>query len=148
MCLRIYHCHSALHILSCSLCKQVWDDDLADIAQGFADRCVWGHNSARGDSYPGYVGENLYLTTASSVDYTAVVESWEDEKDYYDYDTNSCAANRQCGHYTQVSLYNVIFNIFMYPLKMYSLCGQTPIRLAVGQPSAALLQGFHLAMQI
>jgi hypothetical protein len=37
-----------------------WDNDLAAVAQAWADGCQWGHNAGRSDNYPGYVGENIY----------------------------------------------------------------------------------------
>lgn len=48
------------------------------------------------------VGENLFVTSVTAVNYTAYVRSWFNEREDYDYDTNSCTA--VCGHYTQVCL--------------------------------------------
>ena len=49
-----------------------WDDDLAAVAQAYAEQCVWEHNGARtvhykeyADAYR-YVGENLAATSAGS----------------------------------------------------------------------------------
>ncbi|KAK4254085.1 hypothetical protein QN277_009514 [Acacia crassicarpa] len=38
----------------------------------------------------------------------AAVKLWVNEKAYYDYSSNSCAAGKQCGHYTQVVWKNTI----------------------------------------
>ena len=38
---------------------------LAEIVQSYAEKCQWRHNPDRLSSYPGYVGENLYITTAA-----------------------------------------------------------------------------------
>lgn len=76
-----------------------WDDDLAAIAQAWADGCQWGHNDGRSDSYATYVGENIY---GASFDPTGaqVTESWASEEANYNYENNSC--NGVCGHYTQI----------------------------------------------
>ncbi|KAK2987450.1 hypothetical protein RJ640_018587 [Escallonia rubra] len=46
-------------------------------------------------------GENL---AKGSGDFTgkAAVDLWVGEKQYYDYNSNSCASGKVCGHYTQV----------------------------------------------
>ena len=42
------------------------------------------------------------MTTGSPSDYSVAVTSWNNEKDYYNYDTNVCQTGKVCGHYTQV----------------------------------------------
>lgn len=85
--------------------KMKWNDDLAVVAQNYANKCVWAHNSARTTETRGltskfsYVGENLYVATGS-IDPTEVVESWDSEKKDYTYSFNTCSDI--CGHYTQV----------------------------------------------
>jgi uncharacterized protein YkwD len=74
-----------------------WDGQLGNVAQAWADGCVFEHSS--GSPY----GENLFASTpAGNATAQGVVDSWASEVDFYDYDTNSCAANEQCGHYTQI----------------------------------------------
>ena len=90
---------------------QVWSDQLAQIAQSYAEQCKWGHNPDRSSSYPGYVGENLYVTTASIANYSAAVASWYNEVKDYDYDRNECSA--VCGHYTQVCESNYLHNVII-----------------------------------
>ncbi|MBL4637560.1 MAG: Fis family transcriptional regulator [Kofleriaceae bacterium] len=79
----------------------VWDNEVAAIAQAWADNCEWGHNAGRSDDYPGYVGENIYGASFVSSG-AAVVESWASEEADYNYANNSCAVGKVCGHYTQV----------------------------------------------
>jgi pathogenesis-related protein 1 len=84
-----------------------WDPALAVIAQGWADQCVdqdapiglIDHNDNRSDTYPEYVGENVYGSggSASGTDATAL---WASEESDYDYATNTCSGI--CGHYTQI----------------------------------------------
>eukprot|EP00731_Ephydatia_muelleri_P012996 Em0007g306a len=78
-----------------------WDSQLAAKAQGYAQKCIWGHNPDR-TSPLGKTGENIYMTTGSPSDCSVAVTSWNNEKDYYNYDTNVCQTGKMCGHYTQL----------------------------------------------
>ncbi|XP_071172259.1 GLIPR1-like protein 1 [Mytilus edulis] len=82
--------------------KMTWSKQLASVAQAYADKCIWGHNSARSSQANSfsYVGENLYVTTSSTGYLDKSVASWVNEKKDYDYASNSCSG--VCGHYTQV----------------------------------------------
>jgi pathogenesis-related protein 1 len=85
-----------------------WDPALAKIASDWVVKCtdsdgngLVDHNAGRSDTYPTYVGENIYASsgTASGTD---AVSSWVSEGKDYDYASNTCAAGKVCGHYTQV----------------------------------------------
>ena len=82
----------------------MWSDELANVAQNYAAMCNFDHNPDRVSQQATFasVGENLFVTSANSVDYAAAVQDWYNEVDDYDYETNSCAENAVCGHYTQV----------------------------------------------
>lgn len=77
-----------------------WDDQVAAFAQDYARQrkgdCNLVH-SGGGGRY----GENLAGSSGglSGVD---AVGLWVNEKGDYDYNSNSCAPNKVCGHYTQV----------------------------------------------
>lgn len=78
----------------------VWDDMLADIAaewsaQLAANGCIMEHD------YSSPYGENLYWSSFES-NPAQVVDAWASEVVYYDYESNSCAPNEMCGHYTQL----------------------------------------------
>lgn len=85
----------------------VWDEDLEAIAQAWGATCtdneapagLIDHNAGRSDTYPEYVGENIYASSGQSSG-PAAVAAWMSEEADYDYDTNSCSA--VCGHYTQI----------------------------------------------
>jgi len=85
----------------------VWDPALAVIAQGWANQCVdqmaptglIDHNPGRSDTYPEYVGENIYASSGGATG-TAAVSAWASEEADYDYASNTC--NGVCGHYTQI----------------------------------------------
>nr|WDS83921.1 pathogenesis-related protein 1 [Musa acuminata] len=76
-----------------------WDDDIASYAQKFANKrvtdCQLVHSG-------GPYGENLFWGTGRAFTLTEAVNVWIAEKQYYDYENNSCADGQVCGHYTQV----------------------------------------------
>jgi pathogenesis-related protein 1 len=86
-----------------------WDPALAAIAAAWAAQCVdvtapFGlvdHNANRSAGYPTYVGENIYGSSGSATAKGAV-DVWAAEAASYDYATNTCAAGKVCGHYTQI----------------------------------------------
>ncbi|NUP09102.1 MAG: Fis family transcriptional regulator [Polyangiaceae bacterium] len=69
-----------------------WSDDLAAVAQAYAEQCVFEHSG-------GEYGENLYANTGSTTP-QEVVSGWVSEVADYDYASNECSG--VCGHYTQV----------------------------------------------
>ncbi|KAL8137003.1 hypothetical protein V2J09_003004 [Rumex salicifolius] len=77
-----------------------WDDTVATYAQTYADSrdgdCTLVHSTG------GPYGENLATGTSSTFSAGEAVKMWVDEGLDYDHDSNSCAAGRTCGHYTQV----------------------------------------------
>ena len=75
-----------------------WNQQMADVAQSWANQCVLGYNEERGA-----VGENLYITTAppDNVPQQAV-QAWASEAPNYEHASNSCAPGQICGHYTQL----------------------------------------------
>lgn len=86
-----------------------WDPILADTAYDYLVKCestsgtLVDHNANRTSDYAalggsGYVGENIYASTASTVTPAAAVSDWMSEASMYDYATNTGNA----GHYTQV----------------------------------------------
>ncbi|KAJ1434862.1 Ves allergen [Sesbania bispinosa] len=78
----------------------VWDETVAAFARNYANQrkgdCKLVH-SGGGGKY----GENLAMSTGDMSGRDAV-RLWVNEKADYDYNSNSCASGKQCGHYTQV----------------------------------------------
>jgi hypothetical protein len=74
--------------------KMAWSSTVAASAQAFVDNCVFA------DTGPPY-GSNAFAGTGT---YTPaqVVAAWVGEDVDYNYATNTCAAGKECGHYTQV----------------------------------------------
>ena len=82
-----------------------WSKLLANVAQAYANKCIYNHNAQRTREAKGrfsYIGENLYISTGTQADMTQVVSSWNSENRFYSLRTNSCMAGKVCGHYTQV----------------------------------------------
>lgn len=77
----------------------LWSEDLAISAQNWADElaenCDFKHSG-------GEFGENIWAGTAGAFDPIDVVTSWGSEITDYDYETNTCAEGKVCGHYTQI----------------------------------------------
>jgi uncharacterized protein YkwD len=86
-----------------------WDGILADAAYNYALRCegsngLLEHNENRSADYQalgggGYVGENIYGTSARTVTPEAAVALWMSEASSYDYNSGSFGS---AGHYTQI----------------------------------------------
>ncbi len=74
----------------------IWDPTLAATAQAYANKCVYQHSGAPN------LGENIAANTPANVPVSAPMKDWAGEKADYDYNTNSCVPNKQCGHYTQI----------------------------------------------
>ncbi|GLJ26848.1 hypothetical protein SUGI_0524580 [Cryptomeria japonica] len=77
----------------------VWDDTVATYAQNYANQrmadCAMQHSN-------GQYGENLFWGRGMEYTPADAVSLWVNEKINYDYNSNSCAQGKVCGHYTQV----------------------------------------------
>lgn len=75
-----------------------WSDAAAAVAQSWAAGCTYRHNANRGER-----GENIAASAPpGSWQLNDAVTAWASEAADYDYATNSCAAGKECGHYTQI----------------------------------------------
>jgi len=76
----------------------VWDNTVASFAQDYANQhkgdCQLIHSGGR-------YGENLAASTGD-LSGSDAVKLWVNEKADYDYNSNTCASGKVCGHYTQV----------------------------------------------
>lgn len=77
----------------------VWDDTVAAYAQNYANQrigdCALQHSG-------GQYGENLFEGYGITDPVGGAVTAWVNEKQDYDYTSNTCAEGKVCGHYTQV----------------------------------------------
>ncbi len=86
-----------------------WDSDLAAVAQAWAEKCsdnsspegLVDHNMNRAADYGSSVGENIFGASSGATPAQAI-ELWRSELADYDYDSNTCAPGKACGHYTQI----------------------------------------------
>ncbi len=85
----------------------IWDNNLAAIAQNWANTCTYSHNPTETSTQ---LGENIFIIfspdkNSNIASPEQVVESWADERQCYDYQSNTCTAcpySTMCGHYTQL----------------------------------------------
>ena len=87
-----------------------WDPNLAAYAATWAAMCqdttpkdgLIDHDPNRTNvAGYSYIGENIYASSGSASAMQAV-QLWAAEKANYSYATNTCAAGKGCGHYTQL----------------------------------------------
>jgi uncharacterized protein YkwD len=77
-----------------------WSSGAASVAQAWAENCIYKHNETRGMR-----GENIAANSPPGKelpDAASVVSAWASEVADYNYATNTCAAGKDCGHYTQI----------------------------------------------
>ncbi|CAO2815860.1 unnamed protein product [Amaranthus hypochondriacus] len=76
-----------------------WNETVAAYAENYANQraadCALIHSDTNG-----LYGENIGV--GPELTGIGAVEMWVKEKANYDYDSNTCADNEMCGHYTQV----------------------------------------------
>ncbi|KAJ4823769.1 Cuticle-degrading protease [Turnera subulata] len=77
----------------------VWDARLAGYAQWYANQrrydCALRHSN-------GPYGENIFWGSGSAWTPAQAVAAWLAERRWYNYRSNSCSGDRDCGHYTQI----------------------------------------------
>lgn len=73
-----------------------WSAPIAQTAQNHANQCVYRHSGTPG------LGENIYASSGFADPASHAATLWAAEYADYDYASNSCAAGRVCGHYTQM----------------------------------------------
>ncbi|KAF2294262.1 hypothetical protein GH714_008688 [Hevea brasiliensis] len=76
-----------------------WDNKVAAFARNYANQRAGDCNLVHSSNRP--YGEIL-AKSSGNLSGKDAVKMWVDERAYYNYNSNSCAAGKQCGHYTQV----------------------------------------------
>ncbi|XP_075217190.1 venom allergen 3-like [Lycorma delicatula] len=90
-----------------SMQKMIWDDKLAEVAQNWANKCLFSHDDHRDDSRF-CVGQNIRLTTNSQrsgfnkADFNGTIYSWFGEIKDYNYSKYQKDEKKMIGHYTQI----------------------------------------------
>lgn len=92
----------------------VWDAQLAAVAQQYADKCSWGHNSARKSQYHAAggtfssVGENIAYKAYSSTQKNSadvlpeLFNLWANENTDWHYQAYQSASINGAGHFSQL----------------------------------------------
>ncbi|CAD6226964.1 unnamed protein product [Miscanthus lutarioriparius] len=80
-----------------------WDENVAAFARSYAVQRQGDCRLVHSGGGPNGYGENIFWGS-SGKDWTAsdAIGWWVGEKPDYDYNSNSCAKGKVCGHYTQV----------------------------------------------
>jgi len=83
-----------------------WSDEMAAVAQAYADKCIWAHGMLV-DCSGNNLGQNLYVQASSAgfptLNLTAVAWNWNNERLDWDWGTSSCTPNKICGHWKQLA---------------------------------------------
>lgn len=74
----------------------LWDDEVAADAQLWADNCRFVHGGRPNQ------GQNLFAAGGFIPKPSDAINNWASEVSYYNYNTNTCASGKKCGHYTQI----------------------------------------------
>ena len=85
---------------------QVWNSELASVAQSYAETCMFGPNPDRANQAENFdtVGENRAF--GPTTNYTELIErGWLIQRSNFDFDTNMCLSPGACDEYTQVHCY-------------------------------------------
>ncbi|XP_064601885.1 cysteine-rich venom protein pseudechetoxin-like isoform X3 [Liolophura sinensis] len=84
-----------------NMLKMSWDDEIAKIAEGWAENCLYDHDKGSKRTIPGRfsVGQNL---ARGYKDWEAAVNGWYNEKDDFTFGMKSKNDFSATGHYTQM----------------------------------------------
>jgi len=86
-----------------------WNDELAQIAQTWADQCTRNHDKQRGTDKYGHVGQNIARSGSSAPfsstrNYDSHIQGWYDEvKDFPPGNVQKFSFDKATGHYTQLA---------------------------------------------
>lgn len=84
-----------------------WDENLARIAQDWADGCIKEHGNTKDPSVKGLMGQNF--EDSSFRDPKLPIHIWFSKKDYYNFSTLRCKSAMKCEQYTQLVWANTQF---------------------------------------
>ena len=100
-CLFPKFCNNAIHV-------QEYNENLARMAQEWADRCVMKHRPHGSYNPQTYgfqeeLGESIWAWSAmgSTIPDKPIMD-WFNEKTDYNFDSNTCTPGKPCGHYIAV----------------------------------------------
>uniref|UniRef100_A0A0A9ZC82 Venom allergen 5 n=1 Tax=Lygus hesperus TaxID=30085 RepID=A0A0A9ZC82_LYGHE len=122
--------------------EMVWDNEMAQRAQSWADNCVFEHDSNRKDSKGKYFGQNLVVTWAQkdpgSPNIEKMIDTWFNEVYEHGY---TGGYNSKTGHYSQLiwadsNKVGCGLTSYLDTNKLYSdllVCNYSPAGNVIGQ---------------
>lgn len=135
---------------SSNMLKVVWNDEMAAIAQAWADKCQWEHGMLY-DCAGNRIGQNLFVEASAGgypgMNLTYVTDAWNNERNDWNWNTATCAPGKLCGHWTQLAgarsyqvgcafaqcpTMNVAGSVWKNAL--YVVCDYTPPGNVIGEP--------------
>ncbi|XP_074645919.1 peptidase inhibitor 16-like [Tubulanus polymorphus] len=81
--------------------KVEWDDELAERAQAFTNKCIFGHD-LMSRCNGSVLGQNAAAVSSFTDGLSPGLNDWWGEFANYDHSADECAATKVCGHYRQV----------------------------------------------
>ena len=81
------------------LSRQVWDEEVAALAQRWAENCEFSHDSARVIPGKFSLGQNL---ATGQREWQGAVQAWYNEIEDFTYGNKSLNVIKKVGHFTQV----------------------------------------------
>jgi len=102
--------HNSLRALenSANQLAMTYDMDLAAQSQAYANLCQWCHGGLTGcGAWTGQTtGQNLYVESLSNgfpaLNMSKVAILWNNERNYWNFQTQTCATGQICGHWSQL----------------------------------------------
>lgn len=91
---------------SSNMLSMVWSNEMAAVAQAWANTCTWEHGMLY-DCSGNIVGQNLYIESSTGGQFpyfnmTAASAAWAFERNYWNFATQTCNSGKVCGHWTQL----------------------------------------------
>jgi len=88
-----------------NMLSMVWSDEMAAVAQSWANTCTWEHGMLY-DCNGERVGQNLFVEASSggypAKNMTGVIAAWSGERKDWNFATGQCNSGKMCGHWSQV----------------------------------------------
>ncbi|EFJ12825.1 hypothetical protein SELMODRAFT_233855 [Selaginella moellendorffii] len=79
----------------------IWDSKLQAFAEDWANqRARYGNCYLQHSNGP--YGENIFWGGGKAWSPAEAANAWIEERNWYNYGSNSCQSGQQCGHYTQI----------------------------------------------
>lgn len=133
-----------------NMLKVKWNDEMASVAQAWADKCLWEHGMLY-DCAGNRIGQNLFVEASAggypTMNLTYSIEAWNNERNDFNWDTQKCTPGKLCGHWTQLAgaksnevgcAYNLCPTMTVagsvWKNALYIVCDYTPPGNVIGEP--------------